>query len=89
MLIVIGLESYILYQGPLVRYTNNDHILLYMGWMSDSEQCLNRLELDLISLLVNFACGLGQIMTRYTSVWTRKVILSNVTNLPQLDQILL
>ena len=29
--------------------------------MSDSEQCLNRLELDLISLLVNFSCELGQI----------------------------
>ena len=30
--------------------------------MSDSEQCSNRLELDKISLLVNFACELGQIM---------------------------
>ena len=36
-----------------------------MGYMSDSEQCSNRLELDLISLLVNFSCELGQIMTRY------------------------
>ena len=33
--------------------------------MSDSEQCSNRLELDLISLLVNFSCELGKIMTRY------------------------
>ena len=33
--------------------------------MSDSEQCSNRLELDLISLLVNFSCELGQIMTTY------------------------
>ena len=33
--------------------------------MSDSEQCSNRLELDLVSLLVNFSCELGQIMTRY------------------------
>ena len=33
--------------------------------MSDSEQCLNRLELYLISPLVNFSCELGQIMTRY------------------------
>ena len=32
--------------------------------MSDSEQCSNRLELDLISLLVNFACELEQIMNR-------------------------
>ena len=30
--------------------------------MSDSEQCSNRLELDLISLLANFSCELGQIM---------------------------
>ena len=29
---------------------------------SDSEQCSNRLELDLISRLVNFSCELGQIM---------------------------
>ena len=30
--------------------------------MSDSEQFSNRFELDLISLLVNFSCELGQIM---------------------------
>ena len=35
--------------------------------MSDSEQCSNRLELYLISLLVNFSCELGQTMTRYDS----------------------
>ena len=33
--------------------------------MSDSEQCSNQLELGLISVLVNFSCKLGQIMTRY------------------------
>ena len=33
--------------------------------MGDFEQCLNRLQLDLISLLVNFAHELGEIMTRY------------------------
>ena len=33
--------------------------------MSNSEQCSNRLKLYLISLLVNFSCELGQIMTRY------------------------
>ena len=50
--------------------------------MSDSEQCSNRLELDLISLLVNFSCELGQIMTRYDFLWAIWVILSNVrTNL--------
>ena len=30
--------------------------------MSDSEQCLHRLKLDLISLLVNFSCELKQIV---------------------------
>ena len=57
---------------------NNDQIWLPMGWMSDSEQCSNRLELDLISLLVNFSCELGPIMTRYDFLWARWVILSNV-----------
>ena len=33
--------------------------------MSDSEQCSNRLELDLMSFLVNFSCELGQIMIRH------------------------
>ena len=41
--------------------------------MSDSEQCSNRLELYLISLLVNFSCELGQIMTRYDFLWARWV----------------
>ena len=44
---------------------NNDQIWLPMGYMSDSEQCSNLLELDLILLLVIFSCDLGQIMTRY------------------------
>ena len=44
---------------------NNDQIWLPMGNMSDSEQCSNRLQLDLISLLVNFSQELGQIMIRY------------------------
>ena len=57
---------------------NNDQIWLPMCYMSDSEQCSNRLELDLISLLVNFSCELGQIMTRYNFLWARWVILSNV-----------
>ena len=30
--------------------------------MSDSEQCSNRLELDLISLLVNFSCDFDLIL---------------------------
>ena len=67
---------------------NNYQIGLPMGLMSDSEQCLNRLELDLIKLLVNFSCELGQIMTRYDVLWARWVILSNVwTNLIKLDLI--
>ena len=57
---------------------NNDQIWLFMGYTSDSEQCSNRLELDLISLLVNFSCELGQTMTRYDFLWARWVILSNV-----------
>ena len=38
---------------------------LLMGYMRDSEQCSNWIQLDLISILVNFLCELGQIMTRY------------------------
>ena len=37
--------------------------------MSDSEQCSNRFEFDLISLLVNISCKLGPIMTRYDFLW--------------------
>ena len=50
---------------------NNDQLLLHMGLISDSGQCSNQLELDLISRLVNFSCGLGQIMTRYVFLWSR------------------
>ena len=39
--------------------------------MSDSEQFSSRFELDLISLLVNFSCELGQIMTIYDFLWAR------------------
>ena len=39
--------------------------------MSDFEQFSNRFELDLISLLVNFSCELGQIMTIYDFPWAR------------------
>ena len=48
---------------------NYGQIWLYIGYMSDSEQCSDRLELYLISLLVNFSCELGQIMTRYDFLW--------------------
>ena len=33
--------------------------------MNDGEQCLNQLQFDLISLLVNFSYEFGQIMTSY------------------------
>ena len=35
----------------------------------DSEQCSNRLQLDLISRLVKFLCELDQIMTRLPMGW--------------------
>ena len=37
--------------------------------MGGSEHCSNRLELDLISLLVNLLCELDQIMTRLPMGW--------------------
>ena len=52
----------------------NDHIWLPMGQTSDSEQCLNRLQLDVILLLVNFWYELGKIMTRYDFLDARFVI---------------
>ena len=48
---------------------------LHIYSSSDSEQFSNRFELDLISLLVNFSCELGQIMTRYDFLWARWVII--------------
>ena len=58
-----------------------------MDQMSDSEQCSNQLQLDLILLLVNFLCELGQIMTRYDLLGARRVILSNVQTDSQLELI--
>ena len=46
--------------------------------MSDTEQCSNWLQLDLISLVVNFTCELGQIMIRYDFLWAGWVILNNI-----------
>ena len=66
---------------------NNDQIWFPMGQMSDSEQYSNRLKLDIISHLVNFLGELGQIMTRFDFLWTRRVILSNVWTDSQLDLI--
>ena len=42
-----------------------------MDQVSDSEQ------LDIILPLVNFACELGSVVTRYDFLWTKQVILSN------------
>ena len=66
---------------------NNDQIWLPMGYMSDSEPCSNRLELDLISLLVNFSYELGQIMARFDFLWPGWVNLNNVQTDSQLDLI--
>ena len=55
-------------------WTNNGQIWLPMDYMSDSEQCSNRLELYLISLLVNFSCEMGQIMNRYDFLEGRWVL---------------
>ena len=52
--------------------------------MSDSEQCSNWLQLDLISLLVNFSCEVEHIMIRYDFLWTRWLIISNHLNLTYL-----
>ena len=46
--------------------------------MSEFEQCSNRLQLDLISLLVNFVYELSKMITRYVSLDARFVILINV-----------
>ena len=55
--------------------------------MSNSEQCSNRFEFDLISLLVNFSYELGQIMARFDFLCPRWVIMSNVQTDFQLDLI--
>ena len=44
--------------------------------------------IDLISLLVNFSCELGQIMTGYDFLWTRRVILFNSNFVCELRQIM-
>ena len=56
----------------------NDQIGFPMGQSSDSEQCSNRLQLDLITILVKFACELGPKMTRYDFIEARRAILSSV-----------
>ena len=57
---------------------NNEQIWLPGNYGSDFEQYLNRLQLDPISLLVNFSHELVQIMTTYDFLWAKQAILSNV-----------
>ena len=47
-----------------------------MGQTSDFEQCSNRLQLDLSSLLVNLLDELEQIMARYDFLEAIRVILA-------------
>ena len=53
--------------------------------MSDFEQCLNQLQLDLITLLVNFSYQVGTMMSRYDFLEARRVILRNVRTDLQLE----
>ena len=46
--------------------------------MSDFEQCSNQVQLDLITLLVNFSYQVGTMTSRYDFLEARRVILSNV-----------
>ena len=46
--------------------------------MSDFEPCLNQLQLDLITLLVNVSYQVGTMMSRYDFLEARRVILRNV-----------
>ena len=55
-----------------MNWANNDQIRLPIGQMSDSEQCSNRLQLDLILILVNFSYELWQVITYfhlYDHIW--------------------
>ena len=49
--------------------------------MSEFEQCSKRLQLDLISVLVNLSYELGKIMTRYELMDARFVILFDLLSL--------
>ena len=64
------------YFGQLFMWieANNDQMCLPRGEMSDFEQWSNRLQLDLILLLVNFWYEFGKIMTRYVFLDARFVI---------------
>ena len=67
---------------------NNEQIWLLGNYGSDFEQYFIRLQLDPISLLVNFSHELAQIMTTYDFLSAKQVILSNVRTDFNLTQIL-
>ena len=50
-----------------IGVNNNQIWLARRGLKGDLEKCSNRLQLDLISLLVNLLDELGQIMARFDS----------------------
>ena len=45
--------------------------MVLWGQISVDKTKLEQIIIDLISLLVNFSCELGQIMTRYDFLWAR------------------
>ena len=53
---------------------SNDQYMSSHVLMVDSEQCLNRPQLILMPLLVNFVPELGHIMTKYDFLWARRFI---------------
>ena len=57
---------------------NNEKKQLPGNYGSDFEQYLNQIQLDPISLLVNFSHELAQIITTYDFLSARQAILSNV-----------
>ena len=67
---------------------NNEQIWLPGNYGSDYKQYLNRLQLDLISRLVNFSHELAQIMTTYGFRSAKQAILSNVRTKFNLTQFL-
>ena len=68
---------------------NSWKIIMHMFWESwtgDSKQYSN--QLDLMSILVNFACELGQIVTIYDFLEASWMSLSNLRTDVQLDIII-
>ena len=85
---LVGCISWIVYVIIWIS-VNNEQIWLPGNYGSDFEQYLNRLQLDPISILVNFSHELAQIMTTYDFLSAKQVILSNVQTDFNLTQFLL